>query len=119
MAEQVFDRRSAVKLYRIFAAEHGGVNPDTSHCETGCDRSLVPKPCYTAPGSVLCRNLSTGDHAPPPMSPAIQGLDETRFLEQVANACRVKRLAYRTEQSYVAWVRRFKPGLGVRSPLDA
>jgi site-specific recombinase XerD len=25
----------------------------------------------------------------------------------VANACRVRRLAYRTEQSYVAWVRRF------------
>lgn len=30
-----------------------------------------------------------------------------RFLDQVANACRVKHLAYRTEQSYVSWVKRF------------
>ena len=27
-AEQVFDRRNAVKLYRIFVAEHGVVNLD-------------------------------------------------------------------------------------------
>ena len=32
---------------------------------------------------------------------------EPRFLDQVADACRVKHLAYRTEQSYVAWVKRF------------
>jgi Phage integrase, N-terminal SAM-like domain len=32
---------------------------------------------------------------------------EPRFLEQVAQACRLKRIAYRTEQSYVAWVKRF------------
>jgi hypothetical protein len=55
--EQVFDRRSAVKLYLIFAAEHGVVNPDTSYCEMGCNELLVPKPCYTAPGAMLCRNL--------------------------------------------------------------
>jgi len=41
------------------------------------------------------------------MPPATPGPDEPRFLEQVANACRVKRLAYRTEQSCVAWLRRF------------
>jgi len=39
------------------------------------------------------------DSAPRPTEP--------RFLEQVANACRVKHLAYRTEQSYVSWVKRF------------
>jgi len=38
-AEQVFDRRSAVKLYRIFAAEHGVVNRDTPYSATGCDGS--------------------------------------------------------------------------------
>ncbi len=32
---------------------------------------------------------------------------EPRFLDQVANACRVKHLAYRTEQAYVGWVKRF------------
>jgi len=32
---------------------------------------------------------------------------EPRFLNQVANACRVKHLAYRTEQSYVSWIKRF------------
>jgi len=37
--EQIFNRRSAVKLCRIFAAEHGVVNPDTSCYETGCDGS--------------------------------------------------------------------------------
>ncbi len=35
------------------------------------------------------------------------GLGEPRFLDQVANACRVKHLAYRTEQSYVSWAKRF------------
>ena len=30
LSYQVFDRRSAVKLYRIFAAEHGVVNSDMS-----------------------------------------------------------------------------------------
>src|SRR3989304_5164686 len=70
----------------------------------------------------------TGGHAmpqsfqrrpyPPPMSPATPGPDEPRFLEQVANACRVKRLAYRTEQSYVAWVRRFILFHNKRHPKD-
>jgi len=58
-AEQVFDRRSAAKLYRIFAAAHGVVNPDTSYWEMGCDGSPVPKPCYTALGTMLCRNFSS------------------------------------------------------------
>ena len=34
-------------------------------------------------------------------------MGKPRFLVQLANACRVKQLAYRTEQSYVAWVKRF------------
>jgi hypothetical protein len=33
--QQVFDRESAVKLYGIFAGEHGVVNPDTSSWEMG------------------------------------------------------------------------------------
>ena len=40
-------------------------------------------------------------------TPRSQRLGEPRFLDQVANACRVKHLAYRTEQSYVSWVKRF------------
>ena len=44
------------------------------------------------------------DH-PRQFSPANTG--EPRFLDQVAQACRLKHLAYRTEQSYVAWVKRF------------
>ena len=31
--------------------------------------------------------------------------NKSRFLEQVADACRVRHLSYLTEQSYVAWVR--------------
>ena len=54
-AQQVIHRRSAVKLYRIFAAEHGIVNPDMSYREMGCDGSPVPKPCYTALEAMLRR----------------------------------------------------------------
>ena len=43
---------------------------------------------------------------------------EPRFLDQVANACRVKHLAYRTEQSYVAWVKRFILFHNKRHPKD-
>jgi len=43
---------------------------------------------------------------------------EPRFLEQVANACRVKHLAYRTEQSYVSWVKRFILFHNKRHPRD-
>ena len=73
---QVFDRRSAVDFYRIFTAEHGVVNPDTSYCETGCDGSRVPKPCYTAPEAILCHNLSIGDHAPANVASSIVRLCE-------------------------------------------
>ena len=37
LAEQVFDRRSAAKLYCSFAAEHGVVNCQASYWQTGCD----------------------------------------------------------------------------------
>jgi hypothetical protein len=30
-----------------------------------------------------------------------------KFLDQVANACRLKRFSYRTEQAYVSWAKRF------------
>lgn len=43
---------------------------------------------------------------------------EPRFLDQVANACRVKHLAYRTEQSYVSWVKRFVLFHNKRHPRD-
>ena len=35
------------------------------------------------------------------------GPAEPRFLDQVANTCRVKQWAYRTEQSSVSWAKRF------------
>lgn len=44
---------------------------------------------------------------PPQKSPATGNPQAPRFLEQVANACRVKHFAYSTEQSYVSWVKRF------------
>jgi integron integrase len=46
------------------------------------------------------------------------GSHEPRFLDQVANACRVKHLAYRTEQSYVSWVKRFILFHGKRHPQE-
>ena len=55
---------------------------------------------------------------PPKSSPAAAGSGEPRFLEQVANTCRVRRLAYRTEQSYVAWARWFILFHNKRHPTD-
>ena len=109
-AEPVFDRRSAVKLYRSFAAEHGVVNLDASYCETSCDGSPVPMPCYAA--------LFPPEIIPAAKPACTAGPTEPRFLEQVANACRVRRSAYRTEQSYVAWVRRFILFHNKRHPMD-
>jgi site-specific recombinase XerD len=43
---------------------------------------------------------------------------EPRFLDQVANACRLRHLSYRTEQSYVGWVKRFILFQGKRHPRD-
>lgn len=64
-------------------------------------------------------------HTPPPYStaslspsPPTPQTSEPRFLDQVANACRVKHLAYRTEQSYVAWVKRFILFHNKRHPKD-
>ena len=43
-----------------------------------------------------------------PQSPVrIAATGEPRFLDQIAHACRLKHLAYRTEQSYVSWVKRY------------
>ena len=52
------------------------------------------------------------------MGDSAHGNREPKFLEQVANACRVKHLAYRTEQSYVAWIRRFILFHNKRHPRD-
>lgn len=42
----------------------------------------------------------------------------SRFLDQVAHACRFSRLAYRTEQSYIAWIKRFILFHQKRHPKD-
>ena len=70
----------------------------------------------------------TGGHAmpqyprrsvdPPPSSPAIAQPGEPLFLVQVANACRLRHLAYSTEQSYVSWVKRFILFHNQRHPKD-
>lgn len=52
----------------------------------------------------------------PPSTTPRQG--EPRFLDQLANACRRRHLSYRTEQSYVAWVRRFILFHNKRHPQD-
>lgn len=41
-----------------------------------------------------------------------------RFLEQVANAIRLRRMSYRTEQSYVDWAKRFILFHNKRHPKD-
>jgi Phage integrase, N-terminal SAM-like domain len=43
---------------------------------------------------------------------------EPRFLDQVANACRVKHLACRTEQAYAGWVKRFILFHNERHPIE-
>lgn len=43
---------------------------------------------------------------------------EPRFLEQVANASPIQHQAYRTEQSYVSWVKRFILFHNTRHPRD-
>ncbi len=53
--QQVFNRRSAVKLYRILAAKHGIVNLDASFWQMSCDGSPVPKPRHITPGAMLYR----------------------------------------------------------------
>ncbi len=55
---------------------------------------------------------------PPPSSPATVQPGEPRILVQVANACRVRHLAYSTEQSYVPWVKRFILFHNMRHPRD-
>lgn len=50
--------------------------------------------------------------------PATPDSGEPRFLDQVANTCRLRHLSYRTEQSYVPWVKRFILFHGKRHPRD-
>ena len=54
----------------------------------------------------------------PPSSPATAQPGDPRFLVQVANACRVRHLAYSTEQSYVSCVKRFILFHNKRHPRD-
>lgn len=73
-------------------------------------REACSTPCF--PAAMLHRNLTRAmPQSMQPCTPALPAPSpqsgEPRFLDQVANACRVKQLAYRTEQSYVAWVKRF------------
>ena len=84
--QRVFDRRSAVKLYRIFAAEHGIVNLDASFWQMSCDE-------IASPAAMLHR---TGGHAmpqsfhrrpcPPPMSPA-RWLDSVPLIPDFLFCC--------------------------------
>jgi hypothetical protein len=48
--ERIFDRETAVKVYRSFAVESGDVNPDVSYLTANCDGSLLNLPCCTANG---------------------------------------------------------------------
>jgi len=121
VVEQVFDRRSTVELYLNMVVRYGLVNLDASVHQTSCDEPLVETPCYTTLGldampqlSPLRPNLSPMPSATP--QPTQRG--EPRFLYQVADACRVKHLAYRSEQSYVSWVKRFILFHQKRHPRD-
>jgi len=79
-AEQVFDRENAVEYYVIFAAEHGGVNPETSYGETGCDGLLVPKAMLHRTWAILCRHFSAGDHFSANASRSMVELSESRLV---------------------------------------
>ncbi len=39
--EQVFDRRSAVKFYRIYSVEYGAINLTIEECIGFCHRMLM------------------------------------------------------------------------------
>ncbi|MBA3570362.1 MAG: phage integrase N-terminal SAM-like domain-containing protein [Pyrinomonadaceae bacterium] len=71
--------------------------------------NAVPQPSQSRPDVRLT----------PPAAPQSQRFGEPRFLDQVAHACRVKHLAYRSEQSYVSWVKRFILFHNKRHPHDA
>jgi len=89
---------------------HGLVNLDASEWATSCDGTPIKLPCYTAPGvrAMPQSSHSSGDsHQTAPVTAQPHQSSDPRFLDQVANACRVKHLAHRTEQSYVSWVKRF------------
>jgi hypothetical protein len=61
--EQIFDRETAVKIYRSFAVEYGDVNPDVSYLPANCDGSPRKLPCYTANG--VCAMSEFGIRFPP------------------------------------------------------
>ena len=98
---------------------HSLVNLDASDWRTSCDGSPNRIPCYTALGvHAMPQSSQSRFDAQGAAVPAARNVQspEPRFLEQVANACRVKHLAYRTEQSYVSWVKRFILFYGKRHP---
>lgn len=67
-------------------------------------------PCYTAQGSRVMSQSSLPSCYPPPnasTTPYVPKPAEPGILGEGANACRVKYLEYRTEQSCVSWVKRF------------
>lgn len=61
---------------------------------------------------------NSGSVYPLPATPSTTKLGEPRFLDQVANACRLRHFAYSTEQSYVAWAKRFILFHSKRHPKD-
>jgi hypothetical protein len=60
--------------------------------------------------SVRClESPQSGSYLPPAAPAALfrPKPGELWFLDGVANACRIKHLAYRTEQAHVGWAKRF------------
>lgn len=86
-----------------------------------CDGALDEISCYTAIGihdmPQSSQSRFEAQRATAPSGRPGQS-NEPWFLEQVAHVCRVKRLAYRTEQSYVSWVKRFILFHDKRHPQD-
>lgn len=65
---------------------------------------------------MLCR--ISGFHVMPHFSEQADAPKEVRFLDQVAHVCRVSRLSYRTEQTYLGWIKRFILFHKKRHPKD-
>lgn len=87
--------------------EHGLVNVNSSGREASYDSLFSSDPILRSTGCHARPQFPPQSLNPPQSSPETAQPGEPRFLVQVANACRVRHLAYSTEQSYVSWVKRF------------
>ncbi|MDB5348112.1 MAG: integron integrase [Schlesneria sp.] len=103
VAEQVLDRRSAVKHYRTFTVYDVFVNFYGSYCVICYAESATEFPSYAALEPIICRSLTLEKRK---RQKRVTRPEIPRLPSSSIN-CRLKRLSYRTEQAYVSWAKRF------------